>query len=282
MIQALVNKIATSLVTLNATWLTEIRSLGYLQRRPEGDYVTTDGLRDIGLTDREGNSGYIRFESDQNVTVSELSERYSSCEPIGQRFSVDLRLVVVAKMDLPQDLPFALSVQLASIRFTEDEFKHNNVRARALAFGSHSMANVKTETGKEDLNNENSVVYVRFRIYFDFRQNCDANNIPIEMSNCISEDFVDFGCVQLCEDITLYQDAEYTGLMTLRTIFNGTVVTQSFDVVTDEPIVIPTDNLNADYVFIIELFDAEGVQVMILSNDPTPDEHESVKIKIMP
>lgn len=284
MIQALVNKVAQSLVTLNSEWLTEIRTLGYLQRRPEGDIVTTDGLQDIGLTDREGNSGFIRFESDINFNVQEMSPstRYSSCEPIGHRFSVDLRLVVVANTEVPQDLPFALSVQMASIRFTDEEFKNRNVAVRAISGGSHTMANVKTETGKETLNNENAVVFVKFRIYFDYKQNCEAINIPITMNRCEDDNYTDYGCYQLCEGVTLNQNATYTGDMVLHTYFNGISVDQTFEVVIGEPIVVPTENLNADYEFIIELFDNNGERVTIKSNAPTPDDYDSFKIKVTP
>lgn len=99
---------------------------------------------------------------------------------------------------------------------------------------------------------------------------------------CENTDFTDYGCVQLCDGVVLNQDSTYTGVMSLKTYFNGIQVNKAFDVVQNEPITIPTEDLNANYQYIIELYNESGVLVEVMSNDPTPTLHEALRITVTP
>jgi hypothetical protein len=284
MINALVNKVATSLVTLNSDWLTEIRTVGYLTKISDSDYVTTDGLQGIGLTDTKGNSGYIRFSNDINFRIQEMpeSQRRSSCSVLGQTIALDLTLVLLINSPVPEDVVFGLIVQMNTITFTEDPYKGRNVKIRASSGSSNSVYTTNKETGKQQASNELRAVSIDFRVMFDWMQNCDNTNIRITMDNCISDDFVDYGCIQLCENLTMEQDATYTGNMTMRTAMNGVTIIRTFEVETGEDIELPTETLTAGYSYIIQLFDEDGEMIEIQSNDPTPSLHESIKLQVNP
>lgn len=283
MIKSLIDTVATKLVTLN-TWLSEVRAGGYLQKA-NGDISIIDRYKnEIGITDKRGNSGYIRYRSDQNYTVQELpsSERYSSCEIIGQRIAINLRLILVVQSTIPEDIAFLLTVQMNSFQFDTPEFNGKNVRVRVQSAGTNTLANVLTETSQNDLNNDNEVIYIDFQILFDWNQRCDIYNIPIEMecNDCLEP--LDLGCKQYCETLELSQVSTYTGIVTLKTMFNGVSIIRSIDVVDGESISIDLEEFTPDYEYSVSLYNVEGDLIPIQDESPTPVEYDCFKLKVTP
>lgn len=270
MISELITDLARQLVVLNASWLSEIRSIGYMTK-PEESTVITDGENEIGITDTEGNSGYIRFANDRNFTVDEIKS-FSSCRT-ASRYNYFLRMVVVAKTSTPENLSLLLSTQINSLSFSGD-----NVVARVTGGGSNSM-NISKGEGSTQINSTFRVVYLDFTLSFDWRKDCDQIPITMACDNC--ENVYDMGCMQHCLEVTLETNSSYTGTATLNTFFNGTVITQSFDVTVDEPIVVPMDGLNENYEYNIQLMDSDG-EVIVLTFGSPSEEYDCFKIKLLP
>ena len=273
MINEIVDIIASNLVTDN-DWLSEIRSIGYLNRI-NGITSVTDTMKEIGLNDREGNSGYIRFENDRNFSIRESPNQYSSC---GKSIEITylMTLVIAAKTAIPESVALMLAVQFKELNF-DTEYPANNVIVYAISGGSNSQSVVPKESGSDQWNQNYRALYVDFSIQFTWDKNC--NQIPITMAcdNCTN--ILDLGCVDHCETHGIGVNATYTGTMTLKTIFNGVSVTQSFDVEYGEEIEIPLEYLNEDYEFNIQLFDIGGE---IITKTVDAVEYDCFKIKILP
>jgi hypothetical protein len=273
MIRELISDVARQLVTENSGWLSQIRTLGYLQNI-DSKIIISDNENEIGITDVRGNSGYIRYRTDQNFTVDELtaSERYTSCGS-GSRYSYFLRLVVVAKTSTPENVSLLLSTQLNSFTYTGDK-----VKTRVTGGGSHSVNISKTE-GIDQLNNTYRVMYLDFTLSFDWRKDCDQIPFEMDCDNCLN--IYDMGCMQHCGEIELEQVSEFTGIATLNTFFNGNTIVQSFPVTEGEPVVIPMDGLNENYEYNIQLKDAAGEVITLVFGSPE-ENYDCFKIKLTP
>jgi hypothetical protein len=272
MIKELIEDVARQLVVLNASWLSEVRTIGYVQSTTEGK-VITDQLNEIGITDVRGNSGYIRFQTDQNFTREEITRRTTSCNFTSSKYTYRLRLIVVATTETPEDLSLLLSTQINSFAYTG-----NNVRTRVTGGGSHS-ANIVKEEGGSDWNPNYRAIYVDFTLSFDWRNDCDQIAIKMNCDNCTST--YDLGCIQHCKEVELETVATYTGVATLNTQFNGIVVTQSFDVTEGDPITVPMDGLNENYEYNIQLRDEDGEIIELTFGSPS-ENYDCFKIKTQP
>jgi len=278
MIREIVTEIARQLVSANS-WLSEIRVLGYMQQVDDTKAVL-DGESEIGLTDKSGNSGYIRFASDTNFQAEEDTARMGGCA-INQRITYGMRMVVAAKTEVPENIALLLTVQLAGLSF--NQYPQNRVKVRARQGGTNTFSIVKNESGDETWNNQYKAIYLDFIIQFNWQQNCNEINIETDMicDNCSS--ILDLGCIQRCEEASVGMDATYTGQMSLKTIFNGVQVVSSFDVVEGEDIQIPLTSLNDDYEFNIQLLNSEGNPINIVLEDPSDSTvYDCVKIKVIP
>lgn len=272
MITELITNLAAQLVARNASWLSEIRTLGYLNSTEEGKFVT-DFKDEIGLTDREGNSGYIRFQEGENFSTQEVP-RYTSCSS-STRYVFRLRLVIAAKTESPENLALLLSTQINSL-----EFLDKTVHARVQSGGSNSPQIVQAEGG-EQLNNEFRVVYVNFNLQFDWRKDCDTIPIIMSCSNCTST--IDLGCRQHCDAVPTFTPATETATYTLNTFFNGVVVTQSFPVTEGADISVPMAGLNESYEYDIQVRNSDGEIVELkLEDDPSALNYDCFRVKLLP
>lgn len=273
MINQIINIIASNLVSRN-TWLSEIRSIGYLNI-VNGQKTITDTFKEIGITDITGNSGYIRFQNDVNFVVRNVPNPMSGCRHF-KEITYAMDLVLAVKTAIPENVALLIAMQLDDIAFGST-YHSNHIIVSAKQGGTNSVAIVQKESGSEQWNQDYRAMFIDFTIQFTWDKNCDQ--IPLDMACDTCENPLDLGCKQHCEIIGIGTDSLYTGTMTLKTIFNGVQVTQTFDVVEGSEISIPLENLNENYEFNIQLFDAEGEPVLI--GLPSED-YDCVKIKVIP
>lgn len=261
MITGLISEISQQLVTENAAWLSEVRAIGYMTKS-EDRLVITDGENEIGITDREGNSGYIRFmEGGDNFSVTEIPA-YTSCKNVF-RYTYRLRLVIVAKTNTPENLSLLLASQLNGMTFSD-----KSAKVRVSGGGTNSVQ-VSLAEGSEQINPNFRVLYLNFTLQLDLRGDCE---IPVQMACEPCDNFYDLGCVKHCKTITVHAHVEYTGTATLNTFFNGIMVTQSFEVTETEDLEIPMTGLNENYEYIIQIRDEDG-EIIPLFFDHGHDEN---------
>lgn len=271
MITDIIDRVSSQLLQSNY-WLSEIRSIGYLNTI-SGDKSVTDGLNEIGITDRSGNSGYIRFNSDQNFTVEE-STAYSGCK-VMSKFTYFMRLVVVAKTDVPENITMLLAAQFAKMTFTG--YEANAVKVRARSGGSNSMSVVKNESGQDQENVNYRALYIDFTVQFLWNYDCDQIEIDMACSTCTNP--LDLGCHQHCETVAIGTNALHTGTYTIKTSFNGVAVAQTFSATKNTEIEIPLENLNENYQFDIRIFDPNGDEITI--GLPSED-YDCIRITVTP
>lgn len=272
MITALISEFSQKLLVANASWLSEIRAIGYLNRESilnaRDKLVVTDGKDEIGITDTSGNSGHIRFVEGQNFTSQELQST-TSCDT-AWRYTFRLRLVVVAKTETPEDLALLLATQVNAMTLS------GGAKARTTGGGMNS-AQIVLQEGGTQWNNNYRAVAIDFNLIFDYRGNCA---IPITMTCPECESFVDIGCLPACGPITI-QPSTYTGTMTLAAVFNGNLIQIGFEVTEGEPIQVPTNGLNSDYEYQIRLFDEDGNHVPVQLG-PSDEPKDCIKVKLLP
>lgn len=277
MINAIINSIATQLVQQNS-WLSEVRCVGYLQRETvleaRDRFIVTDFEKDIGITDAKGNSGYIRFGSDTNFSIEE-GQAFGGCAA-NQRITYNMRLVIVAKTTIPEDVSLLLTIQLKQLAFPA-AYRANMVKVIPKSGGNNSTAIVINESGNAQWSQENRAMYIDFNIQFTISENCGQIIADMACNNC--ENILDLGCHQHCDSVPIGIDANYTGTMTLKTIFNGTSVVQTFEVTNGEEIAVPLDGLNENYEFDIQLLGEDGE---LFSLEYPSETYDCVKIKVMP
>lgn len=272
MVQSIIQDIARQLVTINAAWLSEVRTIGYVVRDP--DIVITDFENEIGLTDRSKNSGYIRFRQDINFNREDIPAR-NSCGIQSSRYTHYLRLVIAAKTTTPEDLSMLLATQLNSMALTFTGI--DNIKVRVLSGGSNSISITKGEASKDQLNSEYRAVYVDFNLQLDWRNDCDQIQITMACDNCTST--YDLGCVQHCEDIVISATIAEAGTATLNTNFNGVLVTQSFEVEVGDEITVPMSGLNENYEYSIQILNSSGEVIELTFGDAT---YDCFTVKLMP
>ncbi|MBL0317148.1 MAG: hypothetical protein IPP69_15825 [Flavobacteriales bacterium] len=271
MIREIIDSISTQLVQSNS-WLSEIRSVGYLNT-VSGEKSVTDGIKEIGITDRSGNSGYIRFSSDQNFTTEE-SMQYAGCQAM-TRFTYFMRLVIVAKTELPENITLLLASQLSKLSFAG--YESNSVKVRARSGGSNSMAVVQNESGQNQENVNYRTLYIDFTIQFLWNYDCDQIEIDMACDTCTNP--LDLGCHQHCETVSIGTNALHTGNYTIKTSFNGVAVTQTFSATKNTEIQIPLENLNENYQFDIRIYDPFGEEITI--GLPSED-YDCIRITVTP
>lgn len=281
MITEIVNTIAAKLVLTNSAWLKQIRSLGYLAKTEAETVIYDQEVKEIGLDDRNGNSGYIRFGSDQNFTVNPIPAKVSK---YAYQYKYALRLVIVVKTDYPANINYLLSLQLNHLDLGSCTYATgtaSNIMVQTASGGSNTIANAKNESGVEIKNNNYKVVYIDFVVKFDDHNSCDFTQKIILPMECGCASILDLECVGSCDDITIPIVSLYTGDATVRTIFNGNYVTIPVEVVTGEEIVVNAEHLNADYTFNLQVFNEDGEQ-LTYSEDPSGTVYDCFQIKIIP
>lgn len=271
MTKEIIQEIAESLLSQN-DWLSEIRTIGYLSK-PSGDrLVVIDGKDEIGITDRSGNSGYIRFRSDTNFRVTKIPS-FSSCFQ-SSRYTYDLRLIVVVKTEAPENIALLLSTQLNAIR----PITGTQTKCEVQSGGSNSLAIVKTEGG-EQWNNNYRAMYIDFTMSFDWRDDCQLIETDMSCTNCTNTQ--DLGCVPHCDEVTIPVDVP-SGEYTLLTIFNGTSVIQKFDFTDEDPsgyLTVPMSGLNESYQYDIQIKNSDG-EVIEWTIDETT--YNCFRIQLLP
>ena len=280
MITDLIGEVANYLLAQNQSWLRQIRYVGYQNRVSEGDNVTNEEMQEIGLSDRDGNSGYIRFKSNQNFTVSEIKSFNNSR---ASRFSYDLRMVVVVKSDTPVDINYLLALQFNHFEMAVCTVPYGtarNIKTYVTGGGSNTVANAKQESNKESWNNEYKILYVDFRLQFDDQNKCDFTKLIDLPMECNCSTIYNAGCFKICDGIELPVESDYTGTATVVTEFNGNIVKLSIEVTEGEPIVIPANELNANYVFNLAIYDEENERIEF-SIDPSGT-YDCIQIQTKP
>lgn len=282
MINDIVNTIAQNLVSVNSNWLSQIRTLGYLNKSSDSETIVYDQeVKEIGLSDTMGNSGYIRFGSDSNFKIEKIQSKVS---PFAYRYTYALRLVVVLKTKYPADINYLLTLHLNHLVFTEckyDTGTASNVVVQAVTGGSNPIANTLQESGKKIDNTNYKVLYIDFLVKFDDNNICDFTQKIILPMDCGCTNKLDVGCYGSCVTIDLPIVADYTGDATIETEFNGNQVIIPIEVINGEAISFRTEHLNADYMFDLKVFDAEGEQITY-QEDPSGTIYDCFTIKVIP
>jgi len=280
MVESLIHSVAQKLVIANASWLSEIRTIGHMLRKSEEGLIITDGENEIGISDRDGNSGYIRFASDVNMTREDIRS-LTSCNVTSSRYTYRLRLVVVAKTETPEDLTLLLATQINSMALTYANIR--NIKARVNSGGSNSYSVARGEGAKEQISNTYKAVYIDFSLMFDWANDCDQIEINMTCDNCIET--TDYGCYQHCSDILVLALVAASGVATVNTKFNGIVVTQSITVVAGENITLDLSGWNEDYLYTIQILNADGFTIQIYSKTDTGKvgvRYDCLTIKLLP
>jgi len=271
LIRDLVNILASSLQSSNA-WLTAIRSVGYHNRVAlgNGGFVVSANGVEIGLSDTDQNSGYIRFRGDIRF---EDKRRMASCNFFKTKIIVPLRLVVVSNTMESESLAWAMATQINSTVVTVDS---TAVRFNSIQAGGNTPSIVMEETGKEDWNAELNVFFVDFSAEFLWNSDCDLPvNFP-EMCGCANT--LDLGCVDSCSE--LLTAIIQSGTVTMKTSFDG--VSQSViipDLRVDHKIVIPVSYLNESYTYSLKFYNSDGVALTLAIADV---EYDCFTLKITP
>lgn len=274
MIRELIQDVAEYMMQKNSTWLTQVRSVGYLNRSTDKtDYISTAELEEIGLTDKFGNSGYIRFRNKQDFTVRK-SVSMVSCES-SYRYTFPLRYVFLVDSVNISDLIFLSSIQLQQYSTTAFE-SIKNVKVVPMGGNSNTIDVIKQETNTAAVNNTYRAGFIDFNLEFDIAELCDTIQLPM---NCNCNNVYDLGCVTMCDNIDTEIIAELSGDYTLVTEFNGATVSLKFEGEVSKPLLIPTDGLNADYMFDIAIYDPAGERVTF---EREGIEYNCVKVKINP
>lgn len=258
MIDGLIREIIVNLQTENASWLSEIRGVGYAYTSEiEGkrQIRITDFENEIGITDIRVNSGYLRFRNDNNFQSQELP-RIVSCARVF-RYTYQFRLVVACITSTPENLAFLLATQLNSMSFDKP-----TTQITVTAGGSNSY-NVALNEGSEQINAEYRVVYVDFNLVFNHK--CEPIPVTMDCPNCTST--LDLGCLQHCDTLTVHADIAYSGTATLHTTFNGNMVVQTFEVTSGEDLEVPMSGLNENYEYVIQFRDEDGELIPIFDAD---------------
>lgn len=274
MITGLIDNVAGFIKSNNSQWLNQVRTLGHLSRSQNGSVVLTDELEEIGVTDIEGNSAYIRFRNDQGWTSQTITS--VTGEP-AYRYVFSLKLVVLIRESNPTDLGLLLTRQLNSYSILSLG-QATNIRCIASGGSSNTLTVMKGENGADDANVTYRLFMIDFNLQFDDHQICNfdesVNNIPMPC-NCTQT--LELPCVGSCSTIlTGFEADEQT--LTVVSGFNGNRI--EFDIAHEGgEVVLDASLFNADYTFIIQILDSEGAAL-----EQTIEEvvYNCVSVKIEP
>jgi hypothetical protein len=274
MITQLIENVASFIKSSNVQWLTQVRTLGHLSRSQNGSVVLTDELEEIGVTDIEGNSAYIRFRNDQGWSSQNIT---SVTGDPAYRYVFSLKLVVLVRGSNPTDLGLLLTRQLNSYSLLSSD-QANNVRCIATGGSSNTLTVMKGENGADDANVSYRLFMIDFNLQFDDHQICNfdesVNNIPM-LCNCTQT--LELPCVGSCSEISTGFEASEQ-ILTVVSGFNGNRI--EFDIEHGGgEVILDASLFNADYTFIIQILDAEGV---ILTQEVEEVTYNCVSVKIEP
>lgn len=264
----LIEKIASDILLRNR-YLSQIRTTGYLSRAQDGNYVYNEELQEIGLNDTKGNSGYIRYRSDNNLSIVK-TERFGG---VTNECTIPLRLVILVDTENASNILLSLANYLNG--YFIDEFNSmQSVTCEYVGGGTNTKANHVAETGKEILNNNFKVIYVDFNLKFRDANFCEPNQNEMKPCNCTN--VLDLGCVSSCDDIELDLNIE-AGTVVVSTEFNGSTVELRLLNQTEGKVVIPSGSLNEDYTFILEVY--QGTERIDKEMDGVTYDCFQIKIK---
>ena len=278
MITQLIASLGSNLIS-ELGWIDQIRTVGYFRKVSDGDVVkpvVTDSLNEeIGLTDTQGNSGYIRFRQDVNILSQQIPAITTGIRAF--RYTVPCKLVLIGK---GIDGFEATAQVMASINKYDAVAPNglNNVYFTTTNGSSHSEAVHKSETGVEQQESAFRVIAVDFNLTFDDYTGCALINTQTDMSNCNCTNVLELPCVGHCDTITLEVNSGDFETATVVTSFNGSRVEFSIETENGQPISFSAENLNADYQFTFQVIqDGEA-----LTQTVDTVEYDCFKIKIEP
>ena len=275
MIQALVTDISQKLLTANSEWLSSIKTIGFLSKGPEGNYVSDEEFNEIGITDIRNNGGYIRQRSDVAMTVSEAPRITSK---VGYTYTIPFRLVIALKATNTTDILFLLTRQLRGITYTSFQ-DLMNVKCQVTQGGNNTRSIVVTETGKEITNNEYRVIYVDFNLTFTDYKNCElTENIETPM-DCECTNIFKLGCASTCDTLTIEVEATDDSVI-VETQMNGSIHSFVVEQSIGEQIEIPLEIFNENYTHIFKVY--MNNERVTYSPDPSGITYDCFSIEIKP
>ena len=278
MITELIASLGSNLIT-ELGWIDQIRTVGYFRKTKDGDVVkhivTDPDNEEIGITDTQGNSGYIRFRQDVNILSQQIPAITTSVRAF--RYTVPCKLVLVGK---GIDAFEATAQIMAAINKFSPVAPSglNNVYFTTTQGSSHSEAVHKGETGVEQQEGSFRVVAVDFNLTFDDYTGCALTNTQTDMSNCNCTNVLELPCVGHCDTITLEVNSGDFTTATVVTSFNGSRVEFNIETTNGQPIAFSAENLNADYQFTFQVIQNGEV----LTQTVEDVEYDCFKIKIEP
>ena len=272
----IIKTVASEILRINSEWLSEIRSVGYLVRGTDETIIQGEELEEIGLSDRNGQSGYIRMRQNESFFTSVLPPVTS--DSTGLRYFLPLRIVLLVKTHLALDVSVMISRQLNALNISDNNGVRN-IKASNLRGFSNSQIIYKEESGGNQLNNEYRVAAVDFSLSFDDYTNCDVPIIPELTMNCRCTNVFDLGCHKSCDTLEIDVEATHDNVV-VSTKFNGTLVEFNAAQTVGENILIPLSNLNEDYLHTLELY-MNGEQVTY-QPEPSGTIYDCFKIKTLP
>jgi len=264
----IIEKIASDLLG-TFRYLKQIRTTGYLSKAQDGNYVYDEELKEIGLTDTMGNSGYIRYRSDNNLSIIK-TERFGG---VTNECTAPLRLVILVDWNnSPQAL---LSIANYLNRYFLNQYNSmQSVTCEYVGGGTNTKANHLAETGKEITNNNFKVIYADFNLKFRDSNFCEPNQSDMKPCNC--GNVLDMGCYASCDNIELDLPTE-EGTVVVSTDFNGSTVELRLEDQESAKVVIPSGSLNEDYTFILEIY--QGTERITKEVDEVTYNCFQIKIK---
>lgn len=276
-IRDLLNSLGSHLVS-NSGWIDQIRTVGYFRKIQDENgtafTVTDSDINDIGITDTQGNSGYIRFRQDTNIQSQEI--RSLATGERAFKYSVPCRIVVLGK-DI--DELAALGGLMTMInRYNASPIQGvNNILFTARGGSSHSEQVHASETGKEQNNPTYRTIMVDFDLTLEDYTGCAFTVNENSMNSCFCQNILDLGCVGHCDDITIDAQAG-EGNAFVITNFNGSRVEFAIETTEGEDFSFNAENLNADYTFVFEI--VENGEPVTVTVDGT--EYDCFRVKIEP
>jgi hypothetical protein len=251
----------------------QIRSVGYLSKAQDSNYVYNEELEEIGLTDRMGNSGYVRFRSDNNLQGTK-TERFG---PVMTTYNVPLRLVLMMEQENNASTSLLTVARIVNNIYIQQHGELQTITCEYIGGGSNTKANHLAETGKEITNNNYRIIYADFNVNFLAGEVCSIT--PNEMNNqCNCTSVLSLGCAPSCDDVTIELDVETGDEVIMSTMFNGSTVEARIEVTESGKVTVPSGTLNEDYLFKLEFY--RGVDQLTKEVEGTT--YNCFEIKINP
>jgi hypothetical protein len=174
MTEQIIAQVAQHILDSN-DWLKDLK---YIARQLQGGRIMLKKDHEVGLDDRNGNIGYIRWRGDEDHTYRELETKFTSCAE-GWEAVANLRLVVMLKCTNAGLAEFKLVNDLKAAPITEiDGFKPDII---VLNSTTDRELIEREETGKEDdgprsWNNEYKLISIDFEVQYGAVPGIDCIN----------------------------------------------------------------------------------------------------------